>query len=833
MVAPVSETKVRPRRAGVWAAGSLGAGYAAARWLSEVGLAAPSWALLALAAALGVAGALARGRLGAAALCAAAAAFGAGVWTARVVETAPHSMARWLGEAREVRRVEGFVVDPPEVRGSQRGALARFARYDPEAWRFRVRVFRAADGDGGWARATGQLWVRADGAPVDLRAGDRVRLTGFARALRAPMNPGEPDQRPGALSRGIVGSIAARAVERVGGDEPGAPAGARARAWLDRVFGAARARARAVVDGAGPEGSRRASLAAALLLGERDAGYHELAAPFTRTGLAHVLAISGLHLGILTAMVGFLVRLTGDRPCLEAAIVLLSIALVLLLVPARTPIVRAAVILAGLRVAALSGRRYDALNVLGWVMLGVLLWRPAELWGAGFQLSFGIVAALVAFAAPARARLFGAPRDPDHRTAAGHARSALADATAAALVAWVVAAGVVGWRFGVFPVYGALASVVVVPVIGLALAVGYAGMAAALVAPGLAPACGAAIGAGSSALAALVDGLDALPLGAARLPALGGAWALAATLSGVAVFWSSARARRAGMVGLAVCAAWAAGRAALPGPGAGVALRWDALSVGDGSAHLLRAGRDAVLFDCGSSWFGVGRRTIPDAARALGARSVRTVIVSHPDTDHYSGLLDARWRLGVRLVLVGASFEAEAARDPGGPAAFTLASLRRAGVEVRVARAGDAVAIGPARLVFVGPDPGAPADASDNDTSLVALVEAPTGAGTRRVLMTGDIERGGMRFVEGRLAGVAIDAMEAPHHGSARPFALDFVGALDPGVVAQSTGPRRLGDERWDGVKAGRVWLTTASGGAAWVTVGRDGSVRSGSFRGR
>ena len=82
------------------------------------------------------------------------------------------------------------------------------------------------------------------------------------------------------------------------------------------------------------------------------------------------------------------------------------------------------------------------------------------------------------------------------------------------------------------------------------------------------------------------------------------------------------------------------------------------------------------------------------------------------------------------------------------------------------------------------------------------------------------------------VARLRADVLELPHHGSVHGAALEFVGAVGPRVVLQSTGPRRVGDARWDTLRAGRVWFTTASDGAAWAEIRGDGSVVGGSLRG-
>ena len=149
------------------------------------------------------------------------------------------------------------------------------------------------------------------------------------------------------------------------------------------------------------------------------------------------------------------------------------------------------------------------------------------------------------------------------------------------------------------------------------------------------------------------------------------------------------------------------------------------------------------------------------------------------------------------------------------------------GVEVRTLCAGDSVLVGSLRAEILWPPRGFAAERS-NDDSIVVRLRVPTTGGERVAMLFGDLEPAGMRALREREPGLRADVAEAPHHGSARPEAIAFVRSLDARVVLQSTGPSRLGDERWDGAKAGREWWITARDGAIATRILRDGSIVSG-----
>jgi beta-lactamase superfamily II metal-dependent hydrolase len=305
-------------------------------------------------------------------------------------------------------------------------------------------------------------------------------------------------------------------------------------------------------------------------------------------------------------------------------------------------------------------------------------------------------------------------------------------------------------------------------------------------------------------------------------------WAVAATL--VVLYWLACGHRRAKLAWAmtAAVALWGGAEMWLAGGlPARAAVRIDALAVGDGSCQILRSGREALLWDCGSLNPGVGRMLVPRAARALGACRIGTALVTHPNIDHFNGILDVAEPLRIRRVLVGEAFVQHAQQHPRSPEALMLSELERRGIEVRVVWAGQRISIGDAEIEFLSPAKGA-AWPEDNNMSLVGLVSV---TGRPAALLCGDIQGDAMDFVNRTRPGLRVPIMEAPHHGSAREPAYGFVQGLAPRVVLQSTGPSRANDSRWDEVRHGRVWWCTALDGAAWAELERDGTVRSGAFR--
>lgn len=815
----------------------------------------PAAAWFSIACMACAAAALARGRSCTLALALGVVSFGAG-WFALDVRQRAGSNADVLlaserppGEPRIVE-VEGIVLDSPrEIRSS--GQMRNFLHIERrEVFTLSLRAVRTSEGD--WAPAAGRARVITHPGE-HARAGQRVRLMGVHRPIRPAMNPGAPDGVLWAAQERDAGTIGAQGGGMI---RPRAHEDVRARAHGAIVGASAWARSRAL-GVLGSDAGEGGALLRAVVLGEHDPEHRELRDAFARTGLAHLLAISGFHLALLVGMVLLALRLTGDHGRWEFAVVAMLVLAYLVLVPASAPIVRAGVFILALVLSESLGRRYDRLSVLGWVGVILILWRAMDVHTLGFQLSVGLTAALL-WVAPRveaglrprtiRGLLPSAGGRGQIASAWMFAASRVRSAFAISLVCWLIAIPVVMHHVGLVSPWAILTTLIVTPLIVLVLALGFAGVLAGLLAPGV----GVMIADGGTLVASwtgsFVAFIDRLPASSIRIGAVSPAWAIAGVV--LAVLWlRHARTRWRWLASAtAALSIWlGVERIALRDD---APLRIDTLSVGDGTCHLLRSAGEAMLWDCGSSSPSFGVRDLPRAIHALGLRSVPTILITHPNLDHFSALPDVLRALGVERLIVNEAFMTEVERQPRGAEAFAMARLRDAGVEVSTISRGGTITLGEATIDVLWPPGGFRFEGNGtiNDTSIVALARVPTRAGERRALLTGDIQRHAMeRIMElefparsGGATSVAgasptagegpdtrIDVMELPHHGSHHATAERFVERLDPSLVIQSTGPSRLRDERWERARDGRAWLVTARDGAVGVRFARDGSIRA------
>jgi len=220
----------------------------------------------------------------------------------------------------------------------------------------------------------------------------------------------------------------------------------------------------------------QAALAGALLLGDRAALSEEVERAFRAAGLMHVLAVSGLHLGIVLAGLWFALRRLHIRAAVAYPIVGCVVLLVLWIVGPRVSLLRAGLLFAFLalgNVLADLGLILKAsirpLNGLAAAALVLLGWRPGALLESGFQLTVAATAAILVVVSNA----YGSQRRIESICVhAGVGRTPLRyvlTLAAVSLAAQVGTAPITAWHFGAVHPWAVVANVAVVPLAALAL----------------------------------------------------------------------------------------------------------------------------------------------------------------------------------------------------------------------------------------------------------------------------------------------------------------------------------------------------------------------------
>lgn len=348
-------------------------------------------------------------------------------------------------------------------------------------------------------------------ADPDVRPGDRVRARAMLMPPSPPAAPGDFDYARHAFFEqlGAVG-YAFGGIEHLG-RAPG-------RDWQRSLAGVRQqvaARIGAVVPGAS------GAVAAALLTGLRAAIPESVWHDMQVAGIAHLLAISGLHLGLVAGTLFFAVRiamalapplalrLPGKKVAALAA--LIGAFLYLLITGGTVPTQRAFVMTALALIAVMVDRNPFSMRLVAWAALFVLLFQPESLLGASFQMSFGAVVGLIAVYES------GIGRRPEG--AAGLDWTLLLYVAGVALttvVASVATAPFAIYHFDRMPAYGIVANLIAVPL--TAFWIMPLGLLGLIVLPlGLEAPCFALMGKGIGVVLAVAATVADLPGAALRI----------------------------------------------------------------------------------------------------------------------------------------------------------------------------------------------------------------------------------------------------------------------------------------------------------------------------
>ncbi len=142
------------------------------------------------------------------------------------------------------------------------------------------------------------------------------------------------------------------------------------------------------------------SVANAMLLGDSSEISTETLYSYRSAGVAHIFAVSGLHIGFVATALGFLLKKFKTNRVLNFIIITIACFFYSGICGFSASSIRASIMCAVLQLSAVSGDRYDGISSVSLAMFIVLLFNPVQLFCVGFQLSFGVVYGLLIFSKP-------------------------------------------------------------------------------------------------------------------------------------------------------------------------------------------------------------------------------------------------------------------------------------------------------------------------------------------------------------------------------------------------------------------------------------------------
>jgi len=678
------------------------------------------------------------------------------------------------------------------------GLVARPSDNLPGIVRIYVAVASASIAGGDLTPATGTIRITVP-APARFEIGDEVRATGAIRFPYQLGDLGEFDYRGYLYRNGIAATM------YISGGRSGAaitiighrnlfPA-----TWIEHI----RRRIGDQIDANLAQPER--GVLRAIVLGDRNGIDQSIRDRFALTGMAHLLVISGLQMGLLAATIFAIVRLItgcfrrlterGMGNKIAAAFALLAVAAYGVIAQDHVSTVRAIIMVAAYTAAVMLDRPRAVMASLAFAAIVICLAYPASSGDAAFQLTFAVVIVIV----------LGMRRVTAWRKKWSRITAQSPPPTVGWImwVAWFIGASIAVsfWamigtapltarHFNQLSMVGLAANAVVVPIIGLgATVIGLAGAGLCLIST---PAAAVPIHVAGILIALgiwLAGWFLALP--GSWMRTFTPTWLEVSLAYGFIVLWlvgptddKFASPSRLRWIAFGVLAIVSIGDA-----GWWIAqrdynrdLRVTFLAVGEGDAAVIRfPGSRVMVIDAGGSFSGLdpGETVV---APYLWSRKIMTVdylVVSHPDFDHYGGIAFIARNFRPAEFWVGP--------EPGHDQSYAelLGLLSQMRVPRRVIDASEPpMDIGGVTVRCLGPQPG---DIRDNDASMVLQFAY----GPWSFLFTGDIEAPGERtlIASSNAAGaLRSTVLKVPHHGSATSSTDAFVRAVDPALAVISLG---------------------------------------------
>jgi len=584
---------------------------------------------------------------------------------------------------------------------------------------------------------------------ADKIPGDYIRVVGKAEGFRLSSNPGGYDEESYQYSNGIFLRIKDASFEMH----------SRKRVSVKAFLFLLRNRLSDVYQKLFDE--ENASLAGAMVLGDKTDLNPEIKELYQKNGIAHLIVISGLHIAMLGGTIYKILRKKSGSFKIAAILGGGFIILYGMMTGLSGATLRAVIMLLVMMGAEITGRRYDMLSAIAVALLVMLIRNPYQMFQAGFLLSFGAVLGIT-WLVPVWDRYF----EKSPRWLSGITVS---------ISVQIVTLPVMLWFFYEIPVWGMFLNVIVVPLMSILLAcLIFCGLAGAFsLAAGrlfaIPPACIFKL------YKLLCVGSESLPFhtfSMGRPPV----WFVVMYYIVLGIFLldqyreqTAVFRKKLGV--LCYVAAFILLFAVQRIPGN---LKICMMDVGQGDGFYIRTpDYKHILMDGGSSTKEkLGKYVLDNTVRYFGAAKLDYAFVSHSDKDHYSGILELLQNGSIQieyLVLPALSNPDEAYRQ-------LEQKAKECQTEVIYMKAGDCLQLGAVSLQCLSPEYGDYAD--KNAASLVILLTYED----FDMLFTGDIDIGAEeQLLKQKLLGqYNIEVLKVAHHGSATSSSEGFLKTVAP-----------------------------------------------------
>ena len=699
-----------------------------------------------------------------------------------------NDIRHYVSNQRTMATIRGFVITELKHEDRESWKFGRYQWSEPSS-SFYLKLDKAKTTTG-WADVAGTVRAQVSGVVTNIQPGDYVQLYCWLDRFDRPLNPGQFDIKKYLVRRGVYISASVKTPEAIEKLYSAAPAffaqfknklkNITAEALLDESIGDEEA----------------GSLLAALLLGQRTNLDTKTYQAFRETGLAHFISLSGLHFGILAGTLWRLCKIVGLSKRARAVTCFILTLLYILIVTPRAPTLRAAVICWFFFLSVIVQRKPSPINTLSLAAIVLLLFRPTDLFSAGWQLSYSTVLGILLMCKRVHFwlcqntinKISTLKFTQGEKVFTEFARSFLDKLLAlfsTGVCAWLGGAGILLYHFGTIAPMASVWTVLVFPLVFAILILGFFKIALSTLLPTIAMVLGLIAGKLAGVFIAIVELIASWNISGVLIGKVSISLIILYYLFILLIrfgYFRKPLVKRIIYITVALLILFSLGTAKYKRNHRNC-LELTCLSVGHGQAIFAALpGSINILFDSGSlSMKDPGNRIVLPFLRQNGINKLNAVLLSHDDIDHINGVPEIISQCSVEGIYVNEAFMQKA--DTPSMAGFLRNCLKNENQSLKPLK-GNTQFDSKATVKLLWPDEQTCRDdsISNNNKSEVFLIEF---AG-RKILLCSDIELFAQKQFLQMYPELKVDIMVLPHHGSTRNLSNEFVNNMTPEILLVS-----------------------------------------------
>lgn len=505
---------------------------------------------------------------------------------------------------------------------------------------------------------------------------------------------------------------------------------------------------------------------------------------FRDVGLAHVLAVSGLHIGIISLFLIYALSFIGLNRRLAILFTILIIWFYGYMIGYPASVLRASIMFSFLMLANLIYRRYDAVNLIFFAGFILLIFNPLRIFSVGFQLSFSATISLVLFTNRIHEVVF-------------KGKGKIGQALSPLIAVQIGIIPIMAYHFNNLSTISIIANLLLVPIISVALILGFVMIVFSLVSIGffhiILYLLSSLLGMLLYIVSFLVYIMHQIPYVNISLPS---PWIIEIILFYLVIFILlkiiniglfadifKYRVSKAVLIYLYILIIFT---------GFGLffhtkVITIDFIDVGQGDCALIRVNNKNFLVDSGgtpNSDYDIGKNVILPYLKKQGVRKLDGVFISHFHVDHCEGVKSFFGNIKLDNIFIGYKNNSNELYNE----LFELS--RKYKMRLTILNKGDRIMIGnnvAVRILF--PTKETMFTENENNMSLVMLIEA----NDRKILFTGDIEKEVEEEIVNSEIKEDIDVLKVPHHGSNTSSMNNFIDFFRPEYAIIQVGRNSFG----------------------------------------